>query len=791
MLPELNEENSPNALFKLTERSRLFDQVLSSITDFVYTFDLEGRFTFINKPLLDLWGMTLEEAVGKNFFELPYPPELAAKLQKQIRHVVETGEHISDETPYENPAGAQGFYQYIFSPVFGEDGKVEAVAGSTRDYTERRNLEKEREQAIAALEIERSNLAAVVEEAPSFICFLRGPEHVFDFANERYFELIGRRDILGKTIRESLPQVEEQGFVQMLDSVYETGEPVIGNEVSVSLPSGERVVNFIYQSIRDNDGTIAGVFVHGVDVTALVESRRALEENREHTERQRRLYEAILSNTPDLAYVFTLDYRFAYANDILLQMWGKTAEEAIGKTCLELGYEPWHAEMHNQEIDWIKENKMSLRGEVPFSGTFGRRMYDYILVPVFGENGEVEAVAGTTRDITDRVEMEEKVSDQSKQLAAESRRKDEFLAMLSHELRNPLAPISTAIHLLKLSAKQDEDEQERKAKEIIERQVGNLTKIVNDLLEVSRLVSGRIRLELQTVDLNEMVSHAIETTNPLVDQRSQKLSLTRSAFPLWVSVDPTRIEEVFVNLLNNAAKYTANEGSIEVFCELTPEGDQARIRVRDNGVGIDHELLPIIFDLFTQADRSLDRAAGGLGIGLNLVHRLVGLHNGTILAHSPPGGQTQGSEFIVQLPIVSPSAETKVADVQASERSEAQGARVLVVDDNVDMVMMVTSFLRHNRFSVQFAYNGIDACELAMEWKPEIVILDIGLPGLNGYEVAKRLRAEEATKDAKIIAITGYGRESDIALAHEAGFNAHLTKPYALADLAKLLRSSS
>jgi CheY-like chemotaxis protein len=263
--------------------------------------------------------------------------------------------------------------------------------------------------------------------------------------------------------------------------------------------------------------------------------------------------------------------------------------------------------------------------------------------------------------------------------------------------------------------------------------------------------------------------------------------------PVWASTDATRLEEVFVNLLDNAAKYTDPGGRIEVWCEHSGGQNFAQVRVRDNGVGIDEKLLPQIFDLFTQADRSLDRAAGGLGIGLSLAQRLVALHGGSIEAHSPPDGQSRGSEFVVRLPLLPTPPEQPTPQPPVAEHHKPAGVRVLVVDDSHDLVLMLGRTLRHLGYSVQNAYTGPDGLAAAVQWRPDVVLMDIGLPGLDGYEVARRLRSDptlgKGGEKMKLIALTGYGQLTDIALAREAGFDAHLTKPYEFDELEELLRT--
>jgi PAS domain S-box-containing protein len=420
-----------------------------------------------------------------------------------------------------------------------------------------------------------------------------------------------------------------------------------------------------------------------------------------------------------------------------------------------------------------------------------------------GEEVEVEVIANmyhedhrlvaqcNVRDITERVKMQKRIAEQAEQLATESRRKDEFLAMLSHELRNPLAPIRSALHLMRTRERGTEDLISRQAREIIERQVANLTKIVSDLLEVSRVINGRIRLDLHVVDLNKVVLQAVETAKPLIEHHKHALVLNMCPDPVWVTADALRLEEVFVNLLNNAAKYTADGGRIEVWTEHLKGANYAQVRIRDNGAGIDTKLLPRIFDLFTQADRSLARSAGGLGIGLSLAHSIMEIHGGTIRAASPPEGASAGSEFAVRLGLVPapvlPLAETPQAT--AGGASDSKGIRVLVVDDNSDHVLMLTASLRERGYSVQAAYTGPNGLKTAQQWRPDIVLLDIGLPGLDGYEVAKRIRSgpELDLRRARLIALSGYGRETDIALARESGFDAHLTKPFDFSELVKLM----
>ena len=379
------------------------------------------------------------------------------------------------------------------------------------------------------------------------------------------------------------------------------------------------------------------------------------------------------------------------------------------------------------------------------------------------------------RDITDRSRLEKQLQEQAQALADLDRRKDEFLAMLGHELRNPLAPITNAVQLLGL--RKNEDKVQNRARTIIERQVGQLTRLVDDLLEVSRITTGTIHLQREQATLNGIVECAVETVRSLMNQRRHELTLSLSPQPIWLDADAARLEQVVVNLLTNAAKYTADGGHI--FLTVQQAGDEAVLRVRDTGVGIAPELLPRIFDLFTQAERSLDRAQGGLGIGLCLVQRLVEMHGGRVEVESALG---RGSEFVVRLPMISTSASPPETGIEPAEPT-GPALRVLVVDDNVDAAESMALLMQAAGHQVRMSNDGSAVLAAALDFLPEVVLLDLGLPGLDGYEVAKRLRQEPALNDLVLVAVTGYGQDSDRQRSQEAGFDHHLVKP---ADFEKL-----
>ena len=416
------------------------------------------------------------------------------------------------------------------------------------------------------------------------------------------------------------------------------------------------------------------------------------------------------------------------------------------------------------------------------------------IVPLKNARGDITGAINCMYDISERSRSERIMMEQSQMLEEQDRRKDEFLAMLSHELRNPLAPLSNAVQLLALRG--NEDPVQLDARRIIERQLGQLKYLVDDLLEVSRITNGSIRLRMTHVSIDDIVERALETVQPLFEQRRHELSVSLPQEPVFLDADPARLEQVLVNLLGNAAKYTDAGGSIWLNIELESSAETALdgaaeipaivITVRDTGIGIAPELLPRIFDLFTQAQRSLDRSQGGLGIGLSLVQRLVELHGGTVKAYSTAG---RGSEFVVRLPrllTVPAPLPLPMPSFDETEQLE-KSLRVLVVDDNVDSVNTLAKLLKMFGHEVEVAYDGPTGLAAALALRPDVVLLDIGLPGMTGFEVAEQIRQHPALESMMLIALTGYGQDTDRQLSQVAGFNHHLTKPADFTEVQRIL----
>ncbi len=549
----------------------------------------------------------------------------------------------------------------MLSARAGEEARVEGVESGADDYLVKPFMARELIARVDAQlarakvrELEERHarqLTSVFQHAPVAIAILRGREHVFEFANARYSELVGHRDIVGKPIREALAELAGQGIFDLLDEVYRSGEPFMSPGLGVMLARGghgaseECFFNFVYQPLRNEAGAVEGIVVVATEVTALARAQR-------------------------------------------------DAESA-------------------------------------------------------------------------------------------NRAKDEFLAILGHELRNPLAPILTALQIMRLRGG-DADEN---ARTIIDRQLKHLVRLVDDLLDVSRVTRGKIELEREPIEVAEVLAKAIEMTSPLLEQRTHQLTVDVPRRGLVVSGDATRLAQVFANLLTNAAKYTEPGGHIDVRAAVDAGGGEIVVTVRDSGVGISPEMLPRVFDLFVQERQELDRSQGGLGLGLAIVHSLVRLHGGSVGVRSD--GRGRGSEFSVRLPRtelrVAERTSRAAAAAPVERPDHGQGRRVLVVDDNRDAADLLSESLGLLGFEVCVAYDGPSALEAADHFRPELALLDIGLPVMDGYEVARRLRDRAELRDLRLVALTGYGQESDRRRSRDAGFHAHLVKPLDLNALAALL----
>jgi len=457
------------------------------------------------------------------------------------------------------------------------------------------------------------------------------------------------------------------------------------------------------------------------------------------------------------------------------KLFGYPRAEVIGRNVKMLMPEPYHIEHDGYLANYRETGQAKIIGigrEVVGRRKDGSTFPMDLAVSEF-HAGSRRLFTGIVRDITDRKQLEHESRQRLNELAEADRQKNEFLAMLGHELRNPLAPMRNALHLMKMPGANSE--RIGQARDVLERQLQYLVRMVDDLLDVSRIVRGQIELRREAVDVAVAIARAVETAQPMIDAKGHELSVSVPDQPVWVESDPIRMAQVIANLLTNAAKYTDQAGRISV-CAAR-EGEEVVVRVRDTGVGIAPELQSRIFELFVQGDRSLDRSQSGLGIGLTLVKRLIEMHGGSVAVASQGAGQ--GSEFTVRLPALPEPREQRdpgVAGLRARV-SDAPGKRVLIADDNVDACESIAMILRVYGYDVHCVYDGPSVLQTAASYRPDVIVLDIGLPGMSGYEVARRLRQLPEFMQTPLVAVTGYGQDEDRRRSREAGFDYHLIKP--------------
>jgi PAS domain S-box-containing protein len=710
-----------------------------------------------------------EQLVGRPLFEVfpVNPADLEASgvgnLTASLRRVLATGKvdevqgQRYDVRACATVGGAfeERYWHATNSPVLDAQGNVEYILHCAQEAVATANRD--------AVEI----LESITEGF-----FTLDRQWRFDYVNRSAYGILGRDPgtLYGKVLWEAYPGLEGTEFERGYRRTMEQREK---SSFTAFYPLQERWYEVTTFPAPE------GVSVYFRNVT----EQKKLETEREELivrgEHQQRIYRTALDSTPDLVYVFDLDHSFIYANQALLQMWGLT--DYHGKKLLELGYEPWHAQMHDREIDEVIATRRPIRGEVPFTGTQGRRVYDYIFAPVLDASGDVVAVAGTTRDITERQASELAILQQANRLAELDRSKDEFLATLSHELRNPLAPLRNSLALLRMP--QTSAEKVASVHAMMERQVNHLVRLVDDLLEVSRISRGTLSLQPERVDLCTVVRNALEASDALIRTAGHAVTVNLPAQALWVKGDPVRLAQILTNLLNNAANYTERGGTIEV--HALRDAGHAAVTVRDSGVGMAPDTVEHMFEMFTRGDRASARTQGGLGIGLALARRLAQMHGGSLLAHSE--GVGQGSEFTLRLPLDA-TLDEAIATPSATE-AEISEIRVLVVDDNIDAGDSLAALLAVLGAQVQVARDGQQALKTLEGFAPAVVLLDIGMPVMNGYDVARAIHQRMPERRPLLVALTGWGQEEDRRRAREAGFDHHLVKPAEVDALQQLLAS--
>jgi PAS domain S-box-containing protein len=934
------------------------------------------------------------------------------------------------EAPCPTLRGKTRWWDVNVSLVPDAGGQPAVLLAVSRDITAMRQVERE-------LQAANRSMRDVFHQAPAFMCVLRGPEHVYEMINERYLQLVGYRDLVGRKVRDALPELAAQGYVDLLDRVYRSGEPFIGADLPLMLQRApgqepeERYIDLAFTALRDAEGGISGLLVHGIDQTDRKLAELAQRADRERmqlaaeaaelglwtwrpeddmvhwenarlfeifglspeqppvnaarflqefihpddapgfgaavartlergaplffhgrirrsdgeqrwievfgrarqsqgegppqlvgavsdiTERKlaelalhetRERFEKIVSQAATGVVQLDVAGNITFANGKFCEMLGYAPGELVGRHAMDVtapdslpataaamrklredgigfvidkhylrrdgGAMPATSSVNalrgpqgefqgmvaivldtteskraaerlraseeryrtlfesmdqgfciidmlfdaaGQPVDYrfIEMNRMFER-HTGLSNAVGRTALElvpaldrfwietYGRVATTGEAARFESEAramgrwfdvyatriggpGSVRvallfsDITSRKASEDRLRTLADGLAEADRRKTEFLATLAHELRNPLAPIRSGLAVIRLSG--DNPAAVGKVREMMERQVGHMVHLIDDLLDVARISGGKLELKKSRVDLRTVLSSAVETSLPAVEAGRHVLDLELAGEALMADADATRIAQVVANLLNNAAKYTPAGGRIRLSARR--EAGTAVIAVSDTGVGIPAESLDSVFDMFNQVGRNLDRAQGGLGIGLSLVRRLVEMHEGTVEADS--AGSGMGSVFTVRLPLAHDAVDAPARAATPPQAAPTGGARVLVVDDNVDAAATLSMVLEMNGHATRIAHDGQAGLAAARAFAPQVVFLDIGMPGMNGYETARAMRALPELAGVVLVALTGWGADSDRSQSSEAGFDHHLTKPVQLEAVEAIL----
>ena len=879
-------------------------QLFEASPDCVKLLDADGHIVAMNGNGLRAMEFGSIEIVRGQRWSAMWPETHRAEVEAALA-AARSGGIGRLRAPCPTAAGAIKWWEVTISRV-GADARNGFLATS-RDVSDQVRADFERELLLAQLRTAHQRMEDVFRQAPAYMCVFSGPDHVLELENDRYLQLVGGRSAIGLPLREALPELAGQGYLELLDGVYRSGEAVSGKDLPVMLqrrpgaPLERRFVDQVYVPLRDPAGQVTGVLVHGIDVTdrklaemelvesrerlqtiisqaatgvvqmdpegritlvnqkycemvqrseaellgtsvldvtapdsvpvtleavrllaggesgvvidkeylrrdgsvmpatssvnalrgpdgefqglvAIVvdttESRRAAEKLRASEERYRTLFESVDQGFCIFEMIFDdqgrpVDYRFLEMNPMFETHTG--LRDAVGKTAKEL--------IPTLDSFWFETyGRVATTGEpvrfespAPAMG----RWFDVYATRLGGEDSR--RVALLFSDITARKRSEETLRKLAADLEQANRRKTEFLATLAHELRNPLAPIRSGLSVMRL--KGDNPASVARVREMMERQVSHMVHLIDDLLDIARISGGKLELKKERADLRGVLSSAIETSLPLIETGRHELVVDMPEHAVPAEVDVTRIAQVVANLLNNAAKYTPAGGRIGL--SLRIEGSHALIAVADNGIGIPEDALSSVFEMFSQVGHHLERAQGGLGIGLSLVRRLVDMHGGQVSASS--GGAHTGSTFTVRLPLADAGPDAPQQAAPTAAQGAPGGTRILVVDDNVDAATTLSMILEACGYPTRVAHDGVAALAAAQEFRPQVAFLDIGMPGMDGYDTARAMRKLEGLEDMVLVALTGWGAESDRQKSNEAGFNRHLTKPVQLDVVQDLL----
>ncbi|HVK19446.1 MAG TPA: PAS domain S-box protein [Fimbriiglobus sp.] len=756
----------------------------------------DGTILRANRAELDLLGYPPDEYIGRHIAEFHADRDVIEDVLRRLR----AGETVRDREARMRCKDGSIRHVLIDSSVLWENGRFVHTRCFTRDITERKLVEET-----------RLRLAAIVESSDDAIIGidLNGTITSWNRAAERLYGYTAE-EVVGRPTSVLIPPDHKDDFPTIMGRLGR-GERIERYETVRVSKGGRRVdVSLTISPVRNAEGRVVGASKIAHDVTDRKRTGAAL---RRQTERLRLLWEAaavlLTADNPDamlrgllgkigphLGVDTYFNFTVTDGGDALrlASCEGIPVEAARTITRLEFGQAVCGTVALHRRPIVATHIQQSDDPKVQLVKSFGLRAYACNPLLAGDRLLGTLSFASHTRDEfdPDEVAFMETVCHYAtvayerlrlvNELKEADRRKDEFLATLAHELRNPLAPVRNAVQVLR--HKGPDDPELRWGRDVIDRQVEHLTRLIDDLMDISRITRNKLELRKQRVELAEVITGAVESSRPAVEQCGHELTVTLPPQPIYLNGDLVRLAQVFQNLLTNAVKYTERGGQIWLTAER--QGGDAVVRVKDTGVGIPGEKLPRLFEMFFQVDRTLERSQGGLGIGLSLVRRLVELHGGRVDARSE--GVGKGSEFIVRLPVlVEKSIPPQSQEPGGNGRTKTTARRILVVDDNRDSADSLAMLLRLTGHEVHAAYDGVEGVEAAERVRPEVVLLDIGMPGLNGYDACRRIRGQEWGKDVMLIATTGWGQDEDRRRTGEAGFDAHLVKPVDPQALMRLL----
>jgi PAS domain S-box-containing protein len=803
------------------------------------------------------------------------------------------------------------YFTWSYSPILDEQAQIGGLFCVCTEETQRVRVELERDRLMRELETERLRIIDAFRQSPAFIAVLRGPDHVFEFVNDRYAALVGRSDVLRKPVRDALPEVASQGFIDFLDGVYRTGKPFIGTDYRTMLQRQaggdleELYLDFVFQPLRDSDGRVEGILVHGVDMSERRRTEAALRESemrlrafiesniigilfgdvhggifdcneelariighpradvlagkvrwdqitpaadlpadergvaealargsctpyekhyirpdgtlvpvlvgytligepRDRTvafvldlsvqkQAERQLHDVSqrlkshVENSPVAVVEFDTHLRITLWTEAAERLFGWTAEEICGKSMWEL---PWIHPDDRPSVEQVAEDLLAgNRGKLTHPNRNVRKDGSVIYCEWYNsalhdENDRLVSIFSLVLDVTERVQAEAAL--QSAKAAAEqaNRAKDQFLAVLSHELRTPLTPVTATVAAME--ADPDLPADLRDDVVMIRRNIELETRLIDDLLDLSRVTTGKLRLHPQPTSFHRLIEHVLQMVEAEIDEKHLDLTTDLQAPRDTVLVDAARLQQVLWNLVKNAVKFTPSGGRIHVRT-VVPEPGEIRFEISDNGKGIRPDALPRIFEAFEQGDAKTTRQFGGLGLGLAIAKAVVDLHGGRISAHSD--GPGRGASFSVTLRLVEGVASGGPVHAPRARRREESTTplRLLLVEDHPDTARTLARLLTRMGYRVQTAGSARDATHLATRETFDVLLSDIGLPDASGYDLLRTLRAKYGLS-AVGIAMSGFGMDEDIRRSREAGFDEHLVKPVDLATLDAAIR---